>query len=150
MYDFDFLPSTFLSDYIEHNSNKVLLKYWAKLSKGHSKSQQKDKTNHNIENVIWWTDPTVFRLLFFFASEIQQIRNKKKPTNTLKRLPCVKTIPNVRMVQCRLKDNTPKCFGSFDLPLHSVTKFHQNLQMYQISMAAGKWTHSWCLRLWSW
>lgn len=101
-----FFPSTFLSDYIEHNSNKVSIEILLKLSKGHNKSQQKDKTNHNIENVIWWIDPTVFRLLFFFASEIQQIRNKKTPQILSKDFPCVKTIPNVRMVQCRLKDNT--------------------------------------------
>lgn len=99
-----FFLSTFLSDYIEHNSNKVSIEILLKLSKGHNRSQQKDKTNHNIENVIWWIDPTVFRLLFFARNPTD--KKQKTPQILSKDFPCVKTIPNVRMVQCRLKDNT--------------------------------------------
>ena len=101
-----FFPSTFLSDYIEHNSNKVSVEILLKLSKGHNKSQQNDKTNHNIENVIRWIDPTVFRLLFFFCQWNPTDKKQKNPQILSKDFPCVKTIPNVRMVQCRLKDNT--------------------------------------------
>ena len=50
--------------------------------------------------------PLCLDYFFFFASEIQQIRNKKTPQILSRDFPCVKTIPNVRMVQCRLKDNT--------------------------------------------
>lgn len=71
-----FFPSTFLSDYIEHNSNKVSIEILLKLSKGHSKSQQKDITNHNIEMLYGELIPLCLDY-FFFASEIQQIRNKK-------------------------------------------------------------------------
>ena len=42
-YSLIFFLSTFLSNYIEHNSNKVPIEILLKLSKGHNRSQQKDK-----------------------------------------------------------------------------------------------------------
>lgn len=102
-YSLIFFLSTFLSDYIEHNSNKVSIEILLKLSKGHNRRQQKDKNQSQYRKcyMVNWS-----HCVYFFFARNTTDKKQKTPQILSKDFACVKTIPNVWMVQCRLKDNT--------------------------------------------